>query len=165
MAVADSSGRDGNPIELGKPRGERGSQASRDENESVLEKLLAKQLIGQPEYDAGMEYHKHLRKAASGSSVPPIDRIPGQAPHDADAMQCEAVIWLERQNAKMPRVFATVLALALHPWSHASLAEIDRQMGYPENKMHGRLMLIEALRELSEILGFASRQRSGAKYG
>lgn len=155
----------GPKIELGQPRGERGAKVRRDENESVLEKLFAKNLIGQPEYDAGLEYHKHLKKAAAGYGVPDLGRIPGQGDHDADTMQCEAVLWLEKINKRMPRSFATVLSLALHPWSHASLSEIDRQMGYPENKMHGRLMLIEALGQLSELLGFATRDRRDTKYG
>lgn len=155
--------REGNPIDLGKPRGEKGKQVNRDKNESVLESLFSRDLIGEPEYRAGLEYHKHIQKAASGASIPDLGRIPGQAAHDGDAMQCEAVIWIEKVKRDMPRRYWVVLDLALHPWSHASLSEIDRVMGYPKNMMHGRTMLIESLIHLSEILGFASDQKKYAR--
>lgn len=157
--------RGGNPIDLGKPRGEKGKQVNRDKNESVLEKLFSKDLIGEPEYAAGLEYHKHLCKAASGSSIPDLGRIPGQCSYDADAMQCEAVIWVERVKRDMPRRYWMILDIALHPWSHASLSEIDRLMGFERNMMQGRRMLIESLIHLAEILGFASPENKHTKCG
>lgn len=160
----------GTPIELGQPRGERGKKVRRDENEGVLEKLFVKDLIGQPEYDAGLEYHKYLRKAASGASIPDVGRIPGQGAYDSDAMQCEAVIWVEKVNGKIieargledGRRFARVLSFALHPWSHMNLSEIDAAMKLPERKMRGRALLIDALGEIAEILGYASAQKGAS---
>jgi len=157
-------GRDGQPIQLTKPRGERGKRMPRNANESVLESLRNKELIGDAECQAGLKYHAYLRKAASGASIPDIGRIPGQGAYDGDVMQCEAVIWLEKQNRHLPKAYRTVLSLALHPASHKSLQDIDREMGYQDGKMQGRTMLIEALKELAEILGFASRNRTDTRY-
>lgn len=148
----------GRPIELVKPKGVREREAERDVNESVLGQLYHKKLIGEAECQAGGEYHKHLKKAAAGFGVPDLGRIPGQADYDADVMQCEAVLWLEKTNSNLPRAFRSVLSLALHPHSEGTLESIDRHMGYPKNMMHGRMMLVEALRELAEVLGYSSEE-------
>lgn len=162
----------GRPIKLVKPRGVREKDTERDVNESVLGQLYDKKLIGECEVAAGVEYHKHLKKAAAGYGVPWVGRIPGQADHDADVMQCEAVIWLERINGKIEkrnpdrgRTLATVLSLALHPHSSMNLTEIDAALDLPDRKMRGRSLLIEALGEISEILGFATRNRHATKCG
>jgi hypothetical protein len=158
--MMNEPGRDGQPIQLTKPRGERGKRAPRNVNESVLESLMHKGLIGDAEYQAGIKYHNHLRKAASGASIPDVGRIPGKGSYDGDVMQCEAVIWLEKQNRDLSPMYRTVLSLALHPWSHMSLTDIDAAMKLPARKMRGRALLIEALEALAEILGFASRKNT-----
>lgn len=151
-------GRDGKSVAPARPRGERGRRALRNANESALEKLLNDGSIGDPEYQAGLMYHKELCKSVCGSSVPDLDRAPGQDSYGGDVAQVEAVLWLERVNRAqgMSRAYRTVLSLALHPWENHSLSEIDRLQGYSKNMMQGKTVLIEALRELAVILGFST---------
>lgn len=153
-------GRDGQTIELTKPKGERGKRAPRNANESVLESLRHKDLITDEDYQAGLKYHGLLRRAATGSSIPDVGRIPGQGNSDGDANHLESILELEKINSSktLTRQYRNVLSFTLHPWTQCTLTQLDTMMCYPARHMKGRTVLIEALKELADILGYTTRR-------
>ena len=151
-------GRDGDPLELEFAHG-RGNVTAYNINESMISRMYARGIIGMAEKEAGDLYGELWHLAAIGSLSPPDPgRVPGQRSGDATAVQIDTINRLNKINRELSRVSYDVLFLVMV--RGASVVELRRFLGCPKKRGIEAWVVRQALMELAEVTGHASKGSS-----
>jgi len=133
-------------------------RATKNANSCPLERAYSvTKSIDDAQYQAGMEYHRHVRRILVGcDSVPDVGRQPGQAPTDMAESFARSMQWVNQAHAVMSAKQRMCLWLTVgmeRPLEEARVRMNKSALGQKISKHGMPLVFVQSLEELAEHMG------------
>ena len=133
-------------------------RATKNANNCPLDRAYyVTRAIDEAQYQAGTEYHKHVRRILIGSdSVPDLGRQPGQASTDMTESTARSHEWIRRAHTGLSEKETLCLWLTVgmeRPLEEARLRMNRSALGQRISKHGMPLVFVQSLEELAEYLG------------